>query len=182
MTDQVPPKPRIIVDDDWKNQAQAEKQRLAETESAKAPPKPGQRPSSHHDAADPADEGAPADLPPADFPSLVGMLATQALMYLGAMADKKSGGVVFDPEMGRFYIDLLTLLEEKTKGNLTPDEARDITGALHELRARFVEMSRAVAAQIIRERAAATGQIGPPGAFGEIAGPGGGAQPPFRIK
>ncbi len=173
MNNQEPTTPRIIVDDDWKSQAQAEKERLAEAEAAQAASKAGlsPKPGSTHGVTGEG-PGAPSggELPPADFPSLVGMLATQALMYLGGMADKKSGGVVFDPEMGRFYIDLLSVVEAKTKGNLTDEEARDIAGALHELRSRFVEMSRAVAAQIMRERAGG----------GPLPGPGSAVSPPLR--
>lgn len=137
-------KPEILIDSDWKSQAQAEKERLAEAE-AKAQGAKG------------AGAPGPGELPPADFSSLVGMLATQALMYLGGMADRKSGQLVFDPEMARFYIDLLAVVEEKTKGNVTEQESSDLAGALQELRMRFVELARAVAAQ---------GAQGAPGAGG----------------
>lgn len=133
-----PPKPEILIDDDWKSQAQAEKQKMAEAEAEAAKAK--------SDAPD----GAPgaSGLPPADFSALVGMLVTQAIMYLGGVADKESGGVVFEPELGRFYIDLLAVVEEKTKGNISDEEAKDVSAALNELRMRFVELSRMMAQQI----------------------------------
>ncbi len=143
--------PKIIVDDDWKSQAQAEKDRLVEVEASTAA-KPGARGA-----------GAQGELPPADFASLVGMLATQSLMYLGGVADRKTGGVIFDPDMARFYIDLLAVLEDKSKGNLSEDEAKDLTGALHELRVRYVEMARAVAAQMAKEREGGGGAGAGPG-------------------
>ncbi len=143
MPDPSVPKPEILIDSDWKSQAQAERDRLAEAE-AKAPPKG-------------AGPGAPGDLPPADFASLVGMLATQSLMYLGGVADRKTGQAIFDPEMARFYIDLLAVVEEKTKGNITAEESAELAGALHELRARFVELARAVAAQGARGAGPAPG-------------------------
>jgi len=133
MPDSEGQKPEILIDSDWKSQAQAEKERLAEAE-AQSKSGPGGAP-------------APGELPPADFSALVGMLATQALMYLGGMADRKSGQLIFDPEMARFYIDLLAVVEEKTKGNTSEQEAADLAGALQELRMRFVELARAVAAQ-----------------------------------
>ena len=145
MTDEASQKPKIIVDDDWKSQAQAEKEKMAEAE-AKSASKSGSGAS-----------GAPGELPPADFASLVGMLATQSIMYLGGVADPKTGGAIFDPEMARFYIDLLGVLETKCKGNLSEDEAKDLKGALHELRVRYVEISRAVAAQMAREREGGSG-------------------------
>lgn len=158
MSDESTPQPKIIVDDDWKSQAQAEKERLAQAEAQSQAKSQGRAPG--------AGEG-PGELPPADFQSLVGMLATQAVMYLGGVADRKTGGVIFEPDMARFYIDLLGVLEEKCKGNLTDDESRDLSGALHELRTRFVELSRAVAAQMLRQREAG-------GAAGSMAGPSGG--------
>ncbi len=144
--------PRIIVDSDWKSQAQAEKDRFAADESKRVA-----------DAASKSAAGAgePGELPPADFPSLVGMLVTQALMYLGGVADKRTGQAVFDPDMSRFYIDLLAVLEEKTRGNLAEAESRDLAAAVHELRSRYVELVQAVARQ-----AADGGQGGPAAAGG----------------
>jgi hypothetical protein len=143
--------PKIIVDSDWKNQAQAERDRLADAESKR-----------EAEAAAKAEAGsAPGELPPADFPSLVGMLVTQALMYLGGVADRRTGQAVFDPDMARFYIDLLAVVEEKTRGNLTEAESRDLVGAVHELRSRYVELVQVVARQAAQQ-----------GMGGGIAGPG----------
>lgn len=122
--------PKIIVDSDWKSQAQAEKDRLVAEEAQKQPPA--------------REAGA---LPPADFASLVGMLVTQALMYMGGVADRRTGQAIFDPEMSRFYIDLLAVLEEKTRGNLEEPESQDLVAAVNELRARYVELMQAVARQ-----------------------------------
>lgn len=150
--------PKIIVDDDWKSQAQAEKERLGEAEAKQAA------------AAGAGGGAAPGELPPADFPSLVGMLLTQALMYLGGVADRKTGQAIFDPEMSRFYIDLLAVLEEKTRGNLSEDESKDLVGAVHELRSRYVELSQMMAKQV----AAGGGAIG---GMGGSRGSGGSPSP-----
>ncbi len=158
--DQPQPKPQILVDDDWKTQAQAEKEKMAQAEAeAAAQSAPGE-----------AGAGGPGaqQLPPADFPSLVGMLVTQAIMYLGGVADKESGGVVFDPDLSRFYIDLLAVLEEKTKGNLSEQEAKDLSSAINELRMRFVELSQMLAKQVAEGKG-----VGGPGAPGMPGGPGG---------
>ncbi|HVZ92961.1 MAG TPA: DUF1844 domain-containing protein [Phycisphaerales bacterium] len=127
--------PKIIVDSDWKSKAQAEKERLAEVDAAAEAKKP----------AGGGGAGGQGGLPKADFMSLVGMLATQAVMYLGGMADRKTGAAIFDPEYAGHMIDLLSVLEEKSKGNLTPEEASELNAVLHELRGRFVELSRMVA-------------------------------------
>lgn len=146
MSNEAGPPPKIIVDSDWKSQAQAEKDRLAAEEASRGAP------------AGRGGEGG--ELPPADFPSLVGMLVTQALMYLGGVADRRTGHAIFDPDMSRFYIDLLGALEEKTKGNLTDVEEKDLQSAVHELRARYVELIQVMARQ------SATGPGGPAAAPG----------------
>lgn len=164
--------PKIIVDSDWKNQAQAEKERLAEAEAKAAASAPARR--------TPAAPGA-EEFPPADFASLVGMLATQAVMYLGGVADRRTGQAIFDPDLARFYIDLLAVLEDKTKGNLSDAESKDLSSAVQELRMRYVELSRAVAAQMAEERAGAGPGAGAAGQAGSpiVGGPGG--APKIRI-
>lgn len=123
--------PRIIVDSDWKSSAQAEKEKLAAQEQASGG-KSGR-------------SGGPQGMPPADFRTLVGSLGTQALMYMGGIADPETGRAIVALDYARHYIDLLGVLEEKTKGNLDEDESADITEVLAELRARFVQLTGMVA-------------------------------------
>lgn len=158
--------PKIIIDSDWKSQAQAEKEKLAEEESK-------------------AQEASPAGraMPEPSFASLVDMLAMQAVMYLGGVADPKTGQAIFDPIYARHMIELLAVLEEKTKGNLTEQEAADLAGVLRELRARFVEIARLVEAQQAAQGGAGGGPApgaGVPGAGvpGGEGGTAGGAIPP----
>ncbi len=126
------PAPKLQIDSDWKAEAQAEKQRLIEQEKAKGDS--GQRPQ-------------PGQLPKADFKSLMGVLASQAIMGLGAVGDPKSGRVVIDLDGARFSIDLLGVLEETTKGNLNDEEATELKQIITELRARFVQIAQLVAQQ-----------------------------------
>lgn len=168
--------PKIVVDSDWKSQARAEKERLAAGERQKAAEKQRRAEAAPPPAVTGApgapvarDHGEDADdreLPPADFQALIGTLITQALMYLGAFPDPQTGKAIVSLDHGRFHIDLLAVLEEKTRGNLTPDEAQDLKQALHELRMRFVEISKAVAAMAQKGRAAPQGQPGVPGIQG----------------
>jgi hypothetical protein len=140
MTDPTPTNPSdaaatgIHVDSDWKAQAEAERARLAEKEAAAA-----------------ARGGAGAEqLPPAEFRSLVGLLASQAVMGLGTMADQQ-GRVVVDLEGSKFALDLLQVLHDKTKGNLTPEESGELDEVLRELRMRFGAITRMVAEQMSRD-------------------------------
>ena len=123
--------PKIHVDSDWKAEAQAEKERRAETEAAEAEnPTPGR-----------------GELPPADFKGLVGLLASQAIMGLGAMPDKSGKGVMIDLEGSKFAIDLLAMIEEKTSGNLDEEESKELGAVLTELRSRFVQITQLLAEQ-----------------------------------
>ena len=173
--------PKLHIDSDWKAQAQAEKDRLSEKESARAAAsggaqhrgQPGAQHGPQHGAqlGDHPDEG---ELPPADFRALVATLASQAMMGLGAYADPQSGRAVIDIQGAQFAIDLLGVIEEKTRGNLTADEASELTEILAQLRARFVQIAKLVAAQMQREMAGGGMQGGGPvGSIG-LGGPSGG--------
>lgn len=140
------PAPSLHVDSDWKAQAEAERARLAEKEAA----------LSARGGA-----GGPDQLPPAEFRSLVGLLASQAVMGLGTMADQQ-GRVVIDLEGSKFAIDLLQVLADKTKGNLTPDEQGELDEVLRELGMRFAAITRAVAEQMARGMAAGPAAGGVP--------------------
>ncbi len=142
--------PKLHVDSDWKAEAQAEKERLAAEESAKTA-ETGEGDSGQAGQA----------LPEASFRSLMSVLASQALMGLGTMKDPQGGGVVIDLEGSRFSIDLLGVLEEKTKGNVTEEEATELTHLLGELRSRFVQIN-----QLMAQQAAAGGVQAPEGAVG----------------
>lgn len=168
-------KPKLIIDSDWKAQAQAEKEKLAAEEAKKAAARPqGKGGAGGAGAGAPgggasggAGGGAGREMPPADFQGLVGTMVTQALMYLGGFPDPKTGRAVVAPEYARYYIDLLGVLETKTKGNLTPEESKELSAVLHELRMRYVDILKALD-EMAREEAAAAlkGGAGPGGPGG----------------
>jgi hypothetical protein len=86
---------------------------------------------------------ATTELPSIDFATFVLSLSHSALMHLGDAPDPAGNKGPPDLEMARQTIDLLTLLEEKTHGNLTGEEERMLSAALYDLRLRFVEVSKA---------------------------------------
>ncbi|MCC5787892.1 MAG: DUF1844 domain-containing protein [Phycisphaerales bacterium] len=143
---QQPEQPKIIIDSDWKAQAQAEKERLKQAEQQKQPG---------------TGEGEEDPNRPIDFDDIVRMLASQALMYLGAIPDPESGRAILAPEMAKAHIDMLGVLEAKTKGNLSEREDQTLRSILNELRMQFAEISKAI------EKAIAEGKIKP----SDIAGP-----------
>ncbi|MGE3106763.1 MAG: DUF1844 domain-containing protein [Phycisphaerales bacterium] len=146
--------PKIIVDDDWKSQARAEKERLAAAEkqrAAEAAPAAGASAAPQ----DPRAAPAPDRLPPADFNTLLGSMITQALMYMGAFPDPETGQAVISLEHAKFHIDLLGVIEAKTKGNLTEAESRDLAQSLSQLRLQFVEVTKVVAQHVEKRQASA---------------------------
>lgn len=158
-----PEQPKIIIDSDWKAQAQKEREKLAAKEK-EAQAKPAAK-AGGPAAGMPGAEGEEQGLPPGDFQSLVGTLVTQALMYMGGFPDPQTGRAVVSLEHAKFHIDMLTTLEAKTKGNLTKEEGDDLSMALSELRMRFVEIIKMI------EKAGREGRLG--GGAGGMGGGGG---------
>lgn len=132
--------PKIIVDDDWKSRAQAEKQKLAEqSRAAKAEAaKPAAAPSGEAAAAT---RGRGQRLPDANFESLVSTMTTQALFAMGAIPDPQTGQRMAHLDLARHHIDMLAVLEEKTKGNLSKEETDMLATTLYELRNRYVQLT-----------------------------------------
>ena len=173
----------LQVDSDWKSQASAERDRLAADEEKKKAASGG--------AGGRQGQGqgqGPQQMPAAEFLELVRMLTTQALMYLGAFPDPESGRPILAPEMAKFQIDMLGMLEAKTKGNLTAEEKEELEGVIRELRLQFAQVMKAVE-KMMAERAAKglplTGAIsmgGPAPAGAGVAGGAGGVGPGAGFK
>lgn len=108
---------KIIVDNDWKAEAQREKERLA------------------------TEAGAPEALPDAAFAELVNLIAMQALVGLGAMGGPGGERIPPNLQVAKHFIDMLQVLDEKTRNNLTPDEKRLLDEVTYEMRMRYVQMA-----------------------------------------
>ncbi len=126
---------KLIIDSDWKSQAEAERQKLSDQANEKA------------------EQASERDLPPADILGIVQILATQALLYMGAFPDPQTGRAMVAMDLAKFHVDLLGTLEEKTKGNLNEEEQEIVTQTAHELRLQFVEVNKAVGKAIAEGRA-----------------------------
>jgi len=81
-------------------------------------------------------------LPSIDFATFVVSLSHSVVLHLGDAPHPETEKVVTNLLLARQTIDLLGLLEEKTKGNLTGDEERLLTHVLFDLRMRFVEAQK----------------------------------------
>ncbi len=80
--------------------------------------------------------------PEMSFSTFVISLNASALMHLGLMADPTQGQTVKNLELGKQTIDILVMLEEKTQGNLSKDEAELLRNILYDLRINFVKQSQ----------------------------------------
>lgn len=79
-----------------------------------------------------------AKVPPANFPVLVQLLASQAMLAMGKMKLPGQPEMKVDLDAAKHFVDLLGVLEEKTKGNLATDEAAMLSAVAHELRMIYV--------------------------------------------
>jgi len=76
------------------------------------------------------------------FSSFVLMVGTTALVHLGVTPDPASGQQKPDPAQAKQLIDLLGVIQEKTTGNLTADEASLLEHLLYDLRVRYLEAAK----------------------------------------
>jgi hypothetical protein len=125
-------KPQLFVDEDWKSRVEAEKLAAAQAGEGRS----GETPSL---SAAEADVPRTGPLPPATLSFLVTTLATQAMVSLGQVPNPFSGKTEIRLPEARHFIDTLTMLEEKTAGNRTPEESALLNGFVHQLRLSFIE-------------------------------------------
>lgn len=145
MVDDKNGEPKLHVDSDWKEQARAEKERLAgeqKTGAAKPAAAAGASGAAAGSRARPAGRGAGAALPPATFTMLVQTLAAQAMMFLSPERDPETGQPIQNLDLAKHSIDLLGVLQQKTKGNLTPEEKELLDTVLYQARMAYVQVAR----------------------------------------
>jgi hypothetical protein len=89
-----------------------------------------------------ADELPAAAFPPVDFHTFVLSLGSSALLHLGEIENPNDGVSQKDLPLAKHTIDILAMLEQKTKGNLTTAEEKLIESLLYDLRLRYVEATK----------------------------------------
>ena len=115
---------KIIIDEDWKTEAQKEKAKLAAEEEQQEKKTKTREP-----------------LPKGDLAALISTLATQSLYALGFLQMEGQEKREPDPEMAKYNIDMLETLEEKTKGNLSEQEEKVLTDTLNQIRMAYVKVA-----------------------------------------
>jgi hypothetical protein len=124
------PQIEVQSDENWKERVK-EEDRLRDEQAAGRPA-----------ATSSEDEDPFVKLPRVDFSILVQMFAAQAMTAMGFIAAPGSEKPVQRLPLARHFIDLLGVLEEKSRGNLTPREEQLLSSTLHDLRLAYVELSR----------------------------------------
>ena len=104
---------------------------------AEEPVRPDPPPKSR-----PAPGGPPREMPPPSFPSLLVGLATSALIHLGESPEPGQAAPTVDLPAAKHAIDLLGILQTKTKGNLESEEEALLETLLYDLRLKFVKASQ----------------------------------------
>ena len=99
-------------------------------------PKPGNK--KHNDDADKAQNPGTA------FANFLEPLIAQAYMSLGMLRNPYQPKITVDAAAAREMIEILTMLQEKTAGNLTPDEEDFLTTHLGELKLAFVQRTKSL--------------------------------------
>jgi len=150
MADEQPAeKPSIVTDEDWKSrvkQEDADMEAKLKAENAGEPAEASAE-AAGSEAAEPAAEGSrpkidASQLPPASLSLIVSIFSTQAMSAMGLLPNPMTGQAEAEPALAKHYIDLLGVLEEKSKGNVTDEEKQQIEQTLHELRMVFVQVSK----------------------------------------
>ncbi|MBW1672777.1 MAG: DUF1844 domain-containing protein [Deltaproteobacteria bacterium] len=94
------------------------------------------------DKEKPKEEKGSAPLPEINFSSFLLSLSSSVLLHLGEIADPQSGEKKKDLVLAKQSIDIINLLQEKTKGNLTQEEEKLLEHLLYDLRMRFVKANK----------------------------------------
>ncbi len=113
-------------------------EKKATSENRASAPKPPQPSQSEAAAGAYADAVEDMPLPTVNFPTFILSLNASALLHLGALEDPETGRPSKNLSMAKQTIDILSMLEEKTRGNLTKDEENMLKNILYDLRIAYV--------------------------------------------
>lgn len=144
------PKPEVKVPEPEKN-----------VPAAETAPAPGFASDELDELQDEMNEGVDdpdhADMPgadnPASFVNFLSTLATNAAASLGAVPHPVTGKRSLDLDTGKYWLDVLGMIKDKTNGNLHEQENRLLDGLLADLRMQYVTMVRATEEKL-KEQAA----------------------------
>ena len=122
--------PKIVVDEDFK--AQVERERELERQAEQ----------QANIAGGEGDGPNGQEIPPASMPFLISMLSSQVMMAMGFLPTPDGQQPPVDLPLAKHFIDLLGVLDEKTKGNLNDEEQSMLTESLHQFRMAYVQATQ----------------------------------------
>ena len=127
---------KIIIDEDWKSQVEAEKEAAQNPDKSEADAEmPAEMPENLGGEED-------MELPPASLLTLVSSLMSQALYALGQLPGADGAAAKPQLNLARHVIDSIGVLQEKTAGNCTDEEAQMLGDVLHQLRMGYVAIEQ----------------------------------------
>ncbi len=103
------------IDENWKENVQKEKEKVN---------------------IDPKKEAA--GTPEANFATFIASMAMEAMIFLGQIQNPVTKKTEESMPQAKYIIDTIAIIKEKTKGNLSAEEANSIDGILYELRSKYV--------------------------------------------
>ena len=139
-----PSEKKIIVDEDWKSQVEAEREAVRQQAGGEGQPAAAEQTGGEKTGAE-AEADPP--MPPPDLMFLATTFYMQALVALGMVPDPITRKPRLRPNQARHAIDSLEVLAEKTQGNRTAEESEALDTMLYELRMAFVSVMQAAAAE-----------------------------------
>ena len=117
----------------------SEKEQELKKEDKEPEKEPVKEETKAQEAASAEKQEAEAQLPEINFPTFIISLNASALVNLGAIEDPASGKKVKNLLIAKQTIDILNMLEEKTRGNLTEEEEQILKNNLYDLRIIYVK-------------------------------------------
>ena len=133
---------RIFTDDDKEAEAKDEGTRNQPSADEEVRPQPATEKSQEPEAPEPPKTDASEEqpqFPEINFPTFIVSLNASALLHLGAIEDPTTGQKTKNLPMAKQTIDILSMLEEKTAGNLNNEEKNLLKNILYDLRLMYVK-------------------------------------------
>ena len=120
------------IDESWKDSVAGEKEKKDEELKAQPQSESARQPKEG--------DGQKEDYEEFDFLSYISSLAFQAMIFLGEIPNPMTNKTEKNLRQAKFIIDTLTILKQKTSGNLTKEENDTLEASLYELQMRYVEL------------------------------------------
>lgn len=136
MPDEPNKESKIIVDEDWKTQVEAEKAAACGCGCGGEGSQPAAEPGAS------AESGPAEPLPPPSLTMLSGSLYLQGMISLGMLPPPNSDKPEVDLGHAKYAIESIAMLQEKTEGNRTEQETSELERMLHEMRMVYVSVQK----------------------------------------